>query len=123
MNYEYKPAYSVILRRLFAFLISVIYVVLMALVIVLIFVLKTYLFQTGQPQDVVSIVPSILISIAVQVFNAIYTILLKVITDFEEHKTIISYESSLVSKAFLINFLVTFYSLFIYAFFSSFLDA
>lgn len=115
--------YSIIFRRGFTYLITLAYIILMALVIILIFVFKTYLFQTGQPQELVSVVPSLLISIAVQVFNKLYTILIKAITDFEEHKTVNSYESSLVLKAFFINFLVTFYALFIFAFFSQYLDA
>lgn len=95
----------------------------MALVIVEIFVFKTYLYQSGYDQQIVSIVPSLLISISVQIFTFLYTILIKYLTDFEDHKTITSYESALTLKSYIINFLVTFYALFIYSFFSQYLES
>ena len=91
MNYEYVPAWEITLKYGFTFLITLSFVILMAMVIIEILVFKSYLFQIGADPQVVSLVPSILISVSIQIFNFIYTKLIKFITDFENHKTVDSY--------------------------------
>jgi hypothetical protein len=70
----------------------------------------------------VNTIPAILIAIVVQIFNYLYTYLIKLITQFENHKTISSFERSLISKSYVVTFVITFISIFIYAFFSEYLD-
>jgi hypothetical protein len=96
-------------------------VALVAEVILMLFLFKTYLYQSGQPQLLVQQLPAILIAVATQIFTKVYTILIKNITEFENHKTVTQYESSLVSKSALISFVINFYSIFIYAYFSGYL--
>jgi hypothetical protein len=50
------------------------------------------------------------------IYNQIYKILSKRLTDFENHKTISEYESSLIFKQFIVIFVNTFAPLFIYSF-------
>jgi hypothetical protein len=91
MNFEYVPAWEIALKYGFTFLITLTFVILMAMVIIETLVFKSYLFQIGADPQVVSLVPSILISVSIQIFNFIYTKLIKFITDFENHKTVDSY--------------------------------
>ena len=81
-----------------------------------IFILKIYLYQSGEEQIIVDQVPAILISVSIKVFNFLYTKLIYTILQFENHKTVQEYESSLVSKSYIITFINTFYSLIFYAF-------
>lgn len=60
--------------------------------------------------------PAIINAIVVIIFNIIYNYLAKVFTDYENHETLLSYESSLVLKLFAFNFGNTFNSMFIIAF-------
>jgi hypothetical protein len=96
-------------------------VFLVALVMLLLFLLKTYLYQSGLDQNLVNQIPSILIAVASQIFSVIYMKILKSITIFENHKTVSEYEGSLISKASLITFIINFYSIFIFAYFSDYL--
>ena len=70
------------LKGVFTVIINLAYVGMVTEVILLLFVLKTYLYQSGLSQTIVQQVPAILISIAVQVFTKIYTILIKSIINF-----------------------------------------
>jgi len=99
------------------------YVALVTEIILMIFLFKTYLYQKGEPQFIVQQVPSIMIAIASQIFTKLYTILIKNITNFENHKTVTLYEASLVSKTALITFVINFFSIFIYAYFSGYIGA
>ena len=71
--------------------INLAYVGLVTEVILLLFLFKTYLYQLGYPQTIVQQAPAILIAIATQVFNKLYTILIKSIINFENHKTVADY--------------------------------
>ena len=70
------------LKGVFTVIINLAYVGLVTEVILLLFVFKTYLYQSGLSQTIVQQVPAILISIAVQVFTQFYTILIKFIINF-----------------------------------------
>lgn len=70
------------LKGVFTVIINLAYVGMVTEVILLLFVLKTYLYQSGLSQTIVQQVPAILISIAVQIFTKIYTILIKSIINF-----------------------------------------
>lgn len=61
---------------------NVTYVALVAEVLLLIFLFKTYLYQSGYGQTVVQTTPSVLIAIATQIFTKVYTIMIKNITNF-----------------------------------------
>lgn len=111
------------MKMLFTNLLNLAYVALVVEVLIMIFLLKTYLYQKGYAQTIVQQVPSILIAIATQIFTKIYTILIKYITNFENHKTVTSFENSLVTKASLISFVINFFSIFIYAYFSGYLSS
>ena len=80
------------------------------------------MYQRGLDQTTLTLVPSILISVTVQVFNFLYGIIVKQLVDFENKKTVSEYESSLSSKSFVVTFIVTFYALFIYGFFSQYFE-
>jgi len=121
LNFEYVPRWKSILKGIFTVVINLAYVGMVTEVILLLFVFKTYLYQSGLPQTVVQQTPAILISIATQVFTKIYTILIKSIINFENHKTVAEYEGSLISKVALITFVINFYSIFIFAYFSGYL--
>jgi len=71
-----------VLKGVFTVIINLAYVGMVTEVILLLFVFKTYLYQLGLSQTIVQQVPAILISIAVQVFTKIYTILIKSIINF-----------------------------------------
>lgn len=70
------------MKTLFTLILNLAYVFLVALCILLLFLFKTYLYQLGLDQTIVNQVPSILISVASQVFSKIYMIILKKITIF-----------------------------------------
>ena len=82
LNFEYVPQWISVLKSIFTVLINLAYVAMLTQVILLLFVFKTYLYQSGYSQTVVQQVPAILISIATQVFIKIYTILIKNIINF-----------------------------------------
>ena len=52
------------------------------MVILMLFLFKTFLYQSGYPQLMVQHIPSVLIAIATQIFTKIYTIMIKNITNF-----------------------------------------
>lgn len=74
------PKYRTIIKSVFTFIVNLAYFVFVCLVIIYIFVLKSIMFQKGYPQTVVNAIPSILISLVVQIFNYLYTYLIKLIT-------------------------------------------
>ena len=82
LNFEYVPAHKTFFKTLFTVVLNFAYVALVAEVILLLFLFKTYLYQRGFPQLVVLHIPSILIAIATQIFTKVYTILIKNITNF-----------------------------------------
>ena len=82
LNYEYVPKWKTVLKTLFTITLNLAYVLLVALVILLLFLFKTYLYQLGLDQKIVNQVPSILISLASQIFNKIYMKIIKNITIF-----------------------------------------
>ncbi len=58
------------------------YVALVAEVLLMLFLFKTYLYQSGFSQTVVQQAPSILIAVATQIFTKVYTTIIKNITNF-----------------------------------------
>lgn len=76
------PKWKTALKTLFTVILNLAYVLLVALVILLLFLFKTYLYQLGLDQNIVNQVPSILIAISSQVFSKIYTVIIKNITIF-----------------------------------------
>ena len=122
MNDEQASPIPQFLKSALSFFINIVFVVCMGATILIIFALKNELYQRGSNQTVITVVPSLLIAITVQVFNFIYGIIVKLIVDFENKKTIPEYESSLSSKSFIITFVVSFYALFIYGFFSGYFE-
>lgn len=115
------PKWKTLLKTIYTLILNILYVTLVAQVILLLFLFKTYLLQKGYDQNIVNSVPSLLVAVASQVFSFIYKIILRQITIFENHKTVADYEGSLISKASLITFIINFYSIFIFAYFSDFL--
>lgn len=76
---------------MFTIILNLAYVLLVAEVILLLFLLKTYMYQLGLDQNLVNQVPSISISVASQIFNKVYMVIIKNITIFENHKTVSDY--------------------------------
>jgi len=68
------------LKLIFTFMINLVYVLLVALVIISVFVLKSVMFQTGYSQSAVNTIPSIIIAIIVKIFNHLYGYIIKLIT-------------------------------------------
>jgi hypothetical protein len=85
----------------------------------MLFVLKSYLIESGYSQTISNSIPSLLVSLSTQVYNFVYSFVSNKLNNFENHKTVSQYESSLIFKNYLINFFNTFNSLFLIAFFSS----
>lgn len=123
MNEEYVPGWASVLKLIVGIVANILYLTFVSLVIIEIFILKSVLFQRGYSQSTVNGLPAILIAIAVQVFSYVYIFLIRLITMFENHKTISMFEQSLISKSYTITFVITFLSIFIYAFFSAYLDS
>lgn len=82
LNYEYVPKWKTVLKTIFTVILNLAYVLLVAVVILLLFLFKTYLYQLGLDQNIVNQVPSILISLASQIFTKIYMVIIKNITIF-----------------------------------------
>lgn len=82
INYEYVPAWSQMFTSLFTFLVNVAFVGVMGLTIFEIFILKTYMYQLGIEQTYVNLIPSVLISLAIKIFNFMYTKLIYTILQF-----------------------------------------
>lgn len=76
------PAWKAILKTLYTLLVSLSYVAFVALLIMLLFTFKSYLFQSGYSQTSVDVLPSILIAITVQVCNYAFTLLMELIAEF-----------------------------------------
>lgn len=105
-----------------SFLTSLIFTVLMASTILIIFVLKIQLLQSNASQATVTWVPSLLISFSIQLYNFLYSKVIRFLVDYENKKTTIEYERSLTHKSFIVTFIVTYFALFIYTFFSQYFD-
>jgi hypothetical protein len=82
LNFEYVPRWKTLLKTIFTVILNLAYVLLVAEVILLLFLLKTYMYQKGYNQTLVNQVPSILISVASQVFNKVYMMIIRNITIF-----------------------------------------
>ena len=82
LNFEYVPKWQTILKTIFTVTLNLVYVALVTEVILMIFLFKTYLYQSGYPQIFVQQAPSIMIAIATQIFTKIYTIMIRNITNF-----------------------------------------
>jgi hypothetical protein len=54
----------------------------MAATILIIFTLKGQLYQLGYPQNSITMIPSILISISIQVYNFAYSKIIGILVDF-----------------------------------------
>ena len=69
--------------------------------------------------DIVQILLTILNSVQIMIFNTIYSKVVFILNDYENHKFYSSYENSLVLKIFFFTFINTFNSLVIIAFFDN----
>ena len=78
-----------------------------------IFIFKEFLYTKTSNTIVVNIVPALINSVQIFIFNAIYQTLALKMTKFENHKYFNTYESSLVFKIFLFNHVNTFKALLI----------
>ena len=80
---------------------------------------KEFLYKHNSNTIIINIVPALINTIQIFIFNAIYTDVALRMTNFENHKYFNSYESSLVFKTFCFNFVNTFNSFFLLAFCTS----
>ena len=82
MNYEKVGPTHNIIKSALTLTLNFAYVIMMAATLLLIFIFKGELYQQGYDQNLVTVLPSILISLAVQVYNFIYSKLIRLIVDF-----------------------------------------
>jgi hypothetical protein len=123
MNDEEAHYALSIVKEVIAFAINVVFVVLLAAVILAIFTLKSTLIIYEYPQSTITAVPAILIAITTQLFNYLYNKMIGILVEFENKKTIPEYETALTSKSFIVTFVVTYFAIFVYAFFSQYFQA
>ena len=121
MNDERVSSGFNIIKKIITLLFNIAFIILLAATLLLIFVFKGIIYQQGASQSAVTYGPAILIALTVHFYNFIYSKLIRFIVDFENHRTVSDYEESLSSKNFIITFIVTYFCLFLYAFFSNYL--
>lgn len=119
LNYEYVPLWKKFLKVSYSTLISVVYAVLVITTVLMVFALKGYLVQTSASESTANAVPALLITLTTLIYNYLYKKISKKLTEFENHKTLSQFESSVVFKQYTIIFVNTFTPLFIYAFLES----
>ena len=122
MNDEYYPLIKRMAKMAISYLISSIIIFCVLLIVYLIFTFRSYLKGcdcVGGNSFLINTVPSILNSIQIFIFNAIYQNVAIFSNDKENHKYFTSYENSLIFKIFFFIFVNTFNSFFLIAFLSS----
>lgn len=63
-------------------LINLIFVILMAATILIIFTLKGELYQRGYTQTSITLIPAILVALSTEVFNFIYSKIIGILVEF-----------------------------------------
>jgi|JI6StandDraft_1071083.scaffolds.fasta_scaffold11530_3 hypothetical protein len=116
LNYEYVPLWKKVLKVGYSSLISIVYAVLVIVTVLMVFALKGYLIQTSASESTANGVPALLIVVTTMFYNYLYKRVSKKLTEFENHKTLSQFESSVVFKQYTIIFVNTFISLLVYAF-------
>lgn len=110
------------LKMLLSIIISMVIICAVLVTVYFIFVLKDYMttngIMEGWPIINNNSIPGFLNTIQIMVFNFIYQMVSNVLNEYENHESFSSYESSLVIKIFLFQFVNTFNSCFIIAFLS-----
>lgn len=119
LNFEFVPLWNKILKMSYSSTISVVYATLVVCTILLVFALKGYLVQSNASISASENIPAILIAITALLYNYLYKRLSKKLTEFENHRTLSQFESSVVFKQYTIIFVNTFAPLFIYSFLES----
>lgn len=124
VNEEYYPESVRKMKMFFSFFISMVIIICVIVVVILLFLFRMFLRQNqimeGVPLLNPDALPSILNTIQIMVFNAIYEHLNDKFTNYENHKMASTYENSLIAKVFLFTWFNTFNSCFIIAFLDSY---
>lgn len=78
------------MKTLIALFINIMFVLMMASIILLIITLRITMFQLGLSQSLVTNVPSILISLSIQILSYLYNhFIIGVLVHFENKKTVL----------------------------------
>ena len=117
-NILYFSSYERAMRMLWTFAISFVLIVLsVGTTLMILWWRKSFQGDFYQ-----SMLPILVNSIQIVVFNLIYHFLAVRFTNYENHKTIQKFEDSLIMKLFLFNFCNTFNSFFVIAFIKPYLE-
>lgn len=122
INVLYFSPKKKILKTIISYFISISILVCVIVCVILILYFKDYLYTCGcvdTSNSLIAAIPSIINSIQIQIFNAIYQNVALSLNEFENHKLLSMYENSLVFKIFAFTFVNTFNSLVIISFMSS----
>jgi hypothetical protein len=87
-----------------------------------IYVFRFYLQKQNDTSEYASTIASVLNTIQIMVFNAIYQLVATKLTDLENHRTDTAYEDSLIVKLFIFQFINSYASFFFLAFVAGNLD-
>ncbi|EMR09816.1 hypothetical protein PNEG_01997 [Pneumocystis murina B123] len=101
-------------RKIVSFLFQMVFSIVIICILVGIFFVELYFLEIydGPFQKYLVIVPTVLFMIFISIFSVIYNILSTYINYYENHETDIDFESSSIRKAFLVNFIISYTSLF-----------
>jgi hypothetical protein len=125
LNESYMPFLIKILKRLIAYLVSIVIIVIVIIIVLYLLYFRNWLVVNkiwGPYNRAIINIPTVINVIQITIFNLIYDRVAYFMNDFENHKTYISYESSLASKIFLFQFVNCFNSLFIVSFIKKYID-
>lgn len=91
-------------------------------VVAAIYVFRFFLQKQSNGTTYASTVASIINTVQIMIFNAIYQVVATKLTDIENHRTDTQYEDSLIAKLFIFQFVNSYASFFFLAFIASNLD-
>ncbi|CAO3642180.1 unnamed protein product [Cunninghamella echinulata] len=113
----FVPAWKIIYRRALSLPGVAIGAVLLFIIVALVFMLQLFLheYYTGPFHEILHYAPTITFALLIPTMSGIYTTWVRILTNYEMHKTESSWEYSYTQKIFVANFLVGYLSLFFIA--------
>ncbi|CAO3647803.1 unnamed protein product [Cunninghamella blakesleeana] len=113
----FVPAWKIIYRRVLSLPGVAIGAVLLFIIVALVFMLQLFLheYYTGPFHQILHYAPTIGYALLIPTMSGIYSTWVRILTNYEMHKTESSWEYSYTQKIFIANFLVGYLSLFFIA--------
>jgi hypothetical protein len=120
INHQYYPKVRRALKQILGFLISFVILCCIIAIVFFLFFLKKYFTDNRtfgeQFRFLEGTIPSLANTFQILFFNAVYTNLAIWFNDFENHKSLVTFENSLIAKIYAFVFVNTFNSMFFIAF-------